>query len=781
MKHLHFLALIFLSISALGQEITISGYVKDSKTQEPLIGASVKLDGTDKGAATNIDGYFEITDVQPTTYNITASYIGYKSQTKFNVVVRSAGNPAYTFLLDENDEQLQEVVVQANPFEKLPETPMSIQTLGAEEIATYPGGNNDIAKVVQSLPGVSGSVGGFRNDIIIRGGAPNENVYYLDGIEVPIINHFSTQGSAGGPVGLLNVSFIEDVTLATSAFHARYDNPLSGVLQFNQRVGDRREGRGNLRVSASEVALTGEGPLFKGDNKESKTSFIGSVRRSYLQFLFQVIGLPILPDYWDYQIKVNHKIDDYNELNFISIGSLDDFSVNAPDDFSAEQQATLEQVPVIRQWSSTAGISWKRRLKNGQGFMNTALSMNTLNNEFNRFDDNENEEGLYFQNNSRESEIKLRYEYTRFLGEWTVSSGASLQQAFYQNNTIDLVNNFEFDADVDFLRYGLFVQSSRTFGNRLDFSFGIRSDGFTESEQNNVMLETLSPRLSLSYALDERKRWRANITSGIYYKLPPFTILGFRENNQYVNRDAEYIRSTHLVAGVERLLGRSARITLEGFYKWYGNYPVSVIDEVSLANKGGGFEVLGNEPIESDGKGRAYGLEFLFQQQYTNNFYGILAYTLFWSEFTGTDGVYRPSLWDSRHLLTFTGGYKFGNNWEIAVRNRFIGQTPFAPVNIPLTLSNYPAVILDFDRLGEDRLDIFNQLDIRIDKKWNFRKVSLNLFLEIQNALNQDIPEPPSFGLNRTEEGVLIDPPQLILIDEESSSLLPIIGIVLDF
>uniref|UniRef100_UPI004048D696 TonB-dependent receptor plug domain-containing protein n=1 Tax=Roseivirga sp. TaxID=1964215 RepID=UPI004048D696 len=239
--------------------------------------------------------------------------------------------------------------------------------LSREEIATYPGGNNDIAKVVQSLPGVSGSVG-FRNDVIIRGGAPSENVYYLDGVEIPNINHFATQGSAGGPVGLLNVSFIEDVTLSTSAFAARYDNALSGVLQFNQRNGNSRNRNLNFRLGASEAALTFEGPLtLPKENEQAKTTFIVSARRSYLQFLFKLIGLPFLPDYWDYQYKINHKIDDKNEINLIGIGSIDDFKVNTPDDITEEQQATLDQIAIIKQWTSTVGISWKHKLESGFG------------------------------------------------------------------------------------------------------------------------------------------------------------------------------------------------------------------------------------------------------------------------------------------------------------------------------------------------------------------------------------------------------------------------------
>ena len=133
-------------------------------------------------------------------------------------------------------------------------------------------------------------------------------------------------------------------------------------------------------------------------------------------------------------------------------------------------------------------------------------------------------------------------------------------------------------------------------------------------------------------------------------------MLGYQNSQRrFVNKDAKYTRSDHLVAGLEYAPGNASRITLEGFYKKYSQYPISLIDGVSLANKGGGFEVLGNEAISSDGKGKSYGVEALYQQKLTKNFYGVFAYTYFHSQFTTTQGNYLPSVWDSRHLISFSG------------------------------------------------------------------------------------------------------------------------------
>ncbi len=788
MKKAFFILSILFSTSIFAQldkTGSLAGAITDSKTGEPLIGVTVLLEGTSLGSVTDLEGFYQIKDIEPKSYSVQITYVGYKPITKYNVVIRSGGNPDLNVSLEESTTELEGVVVTANPFEKLEETPLSIQRLSREEIATYPGGNNDIAKVVQSLPGVSGSVGGFRNDVIIRGGAPNENVYYLDGIEIPNINHFATQGSAGGPVGLLNVSFFEGVNLSTSSFGAQYDNVLSGVLQFDQRNGNNRNFQSNIRVSSSEAALTLEGPLFKGGEEDSKTSFIVSARRSYLQLLFKAIGLPFLPDYWDYQYKITHKIDDYNDLTFTGVGSIDDFSVNVPDDYDEEQQAILDQIPIIGQWTTSSGLSWKRRFKNTPGFMTTALSTNVLNNNFKQYSDNVNQTGLIFDNNSREQETKLRYNYTRFLDQWTVSVGGVIQNANYSNMTLDAANGFSYDNGLNFWKYGVHGQASRSYLNdRLDVSFGVRLDGNTFMNNGNQIYRTFSPRGALSYQLDKAGKWSASASIGRYYKIPPYTILGFENNaGELINQDVKYIQSDHYVVGIEWLITPTTRITIEGFYKRYADYPVSQVDSVSLANLGGDFSVLGNEPVSSVGLGRTYGAEFLIQKKFTKNFYGILAYTLFNSEYTGFDqDTYLSSTWDSGTLLTFTGGYKFGKNWEISARMRYVGRTPYAPIDQQSTLDNYPTIVLDYDRLGEMRLSTFNQTDIRIDKKWNLKGFTLDLFLEFQNALAQSSPSAPSYGLTRDDQGNIIQPRTLKLIDADNSgSVLPTLGIVIDF
>ena len=777
--------LFFLCNNIIAQSTgELSGRILDTQSQQPLEGATVLISGENIGAISDVDGYFKLENIPSKSYNITASYLGYESETQFNIIVKSVGNIPLLFKLGAISENLDEIELISSPFKTNSETPLSTQTFSVVEIETYPGSNNDITKVVQSMPGISPSIGGFRNDIIIRGGAPNETVYYLDGIEIPNINHFSTQGSAGGPVGMVNVSFVREVTLSSSAFGAEYDNPLSGVLAFEQRDGDPNSFGGNFRFGASEAGLTLEGPLFRKEKSEpAKTTFLFSVRRSYLQFLFELIGLPIRPDYWDYQWKIKHEINRYNSLTFIGIGAIDDFSVKAPDEFDAEQQASLEQIPIIDQRSTTVGLSWKKNYKNGKGFMLTAISSNRLENIFARFEDNTSKTGAIFENDSYEWESKLRFQATQYINQWKWSTGFNIQKSSYNNNTSFIFYDIAYETNLNFAKYGFFVKGSRNFFNeRLSLAIGVRSDADSFSQGSNL-IDNISPRLSLSFALTDDQRWKVNTSLGRYFKIPTYTMLGFQNQNLFVNRNASYTQSNHYVAGIEYNLTPASRISVEGFLKQYSNYPISIIDGVSLANKGGGFEVLGNEAINSEGVGQSRGGEFLFQQKLSKNFYGIFAYTYFFSEFSGLDRISRPSVWDSRHLISFVGGYKLKRNWELSARWRFAGKNPYVPTNVEASTLSYPEIILDYDRLGDVKLAAFNQADIRIDKKWNFNKLSFNFYFEVQNFLAQSNPSPEEYGLNRSEDGTIILPRSLIPVttNEGNSSPLPSFGFVLFF
>lgn len=729
---------LFLSFQLFAQNGIVKGTLTDALSNEPIGFANVLVMGTDAGGVTDIDGKYEIAGIKPGLYDIRASYVGFEEQTIYEIQVSSAKPAIVNFKMEENGTDLEEVVVKASPFRKTEESPVSLRTIGVAEIQRNPGGNRDISKVIQTLPGVT-SGGNFRNDLIIRGGAPNENRFYLDDVEVPNINHFATQGSSGGPVGLINVNFIKEVDFYSGAFPANRGNALSSVLNFRQADGrDDRIG-GTFMMGSSDIGATIEGPL------SDKTTFLFSARRSYLQFLFEAIGLPFLPTYNDFQTKIKYKIDQKNEIYFIGLGAIDQFKLNLDANETEEQQFLLNNLPVSPQWNYTNGLVYKHYDKNG--YWTVVLSRNMLNNESKKYfqNDDSSEDNLILDYKSQEIENKLRVENTTRLNSYKLNYGMSYEFAKYNNSTFNKIftsngpQTIDFASDFNLSKYAIFAQGSNKFLNeRLVMSLGFRIDGNFFNANMIDPLDQFSPRFSLAYAITEQ--FSFNFNTGRYFQLPPYTIMGYREGDKLVNKanGISFIRNDQLVAGFEYNTASSSKISLEGYYKRYANYPFLTRDQINLANLGSDFGIIGNEPALSTGKGETYGLEFLFQQRLFRGFYGIGSYTLGFSEFEDRNEELIPSAWDARHIVNITAGKKLGKNWEVGVNWRFQTGLPFTPYSsdsdLVLNWDVNGRGIFDYNLLNTLRTGNINSFDIRVDKKWFFKKWSLNVYLDVENV-----------------------------------------------
>jgi hypothetical protein len=793
------LGIFLCTFQAFGQGI-IRGKVFNPVNNEPVAFANILILNTELGAISDENGMYEITAIPPGLYNVRASFVGFKTSTAFEVQVTLATPVQLDFQLQEDAADLSEVVVSSE-FSRSEETPLSVRRLNTNEIERYPGGNRDISRVIQALPGVA-STPSFRNDILIRGGAPNENKFYVDEIEVPVINHFSTQGSSGGPVGILNVNLIKNVDLIAGGFPANRMDAMSSFFEVQLKDGRRDKMATQLTVGASELTLSNEGPI------SEKTTYSLSARRSYLQGLFRLLGLPFLPTFNDFQLKTTTKLNAKTELTFIGLGAIDNFELNQdiPEEETEEERENrlylLDVLPVQTQWNYATGLKLKRFRENG--YWTFVLSRNMLNNQSYKYSGNDasSDANLLFDYTSQESENKFRAENSIFGKGYTLKYGFNYQYSRYFISNFDrstLASSGEV-IDVEstsfFNQYGAFVSGSKNFyGDRLLISGGIRMDGADFAETASNPLNQISPRVSFSYQL--RPNLFATANAGIYYQKPPYTVLGYRNNEgelENQDNDVRFIRNSQLIAGLEFLVPeKNRRFTAEAFYKKYSNYPSSVRNGIALANLGADFGVIGNEPVESNAEGRAYGLEFLAQQRLFNDFYGIAALTLVRSEFTNpnTEG-FVPSSWDNKFIFSLTAGKRFGKNWEIGARWRFLGGTPYTPYNLEESslITNWDlrnAGILDYSQINAVRLDPFHQLDLRIDKKYYFKRWNLNWYVDVQNMYNFQAEQAPVLIPVRDDSGnILIDPNdpsryQLKLIENPAGSVLPTVGIIVEF
>ena len=789
-----FISFIVFSNTASSQNVKIYGSITNVLNNEPIPFANIIIEGTTIGATSDIDGNYEILNLNAGAYNFKCSYIGFNTDIQSEIKVSSNKSLRLDFFLSENSELLGEVKVRGNTFNKTQASPVSLRTINASEISKSAGGNRDISKVVANLPGVATS-SGFRNDIIVRGGSPSENKFFLDGIEIPTINHFTTQGSSGGPVGILNVNFIREVDFYTGAFPANRGNALSSVMELKLIEGNEEEISGSFALGSSDAGLTLNTPLSK------KSTLLLSVRRSYLQFLFKALKLPFLPTYNDMQFKYTFKPDKKNQFNFLGIATIDDFTLNK--DINNDEKDTLQialnnynlnNLVINKQWNYTIGGTWRHFFNNSNLFF--VMSRNHLDNTALKYLDyaDENSQKI-LDYKSEEIENKTRLEYNFKRNGYSIIIGSNLEDATYTNNTNQIftigdsiitgINN----VDLHFIKYGAFTQISKTyFENKLTSSFGLRIDGnsFTENANSN----NFSPRLSLAYNLNSKTSINSNI--GRFHQLPSYTILGFENNGKYLNKDAAYITCDHAVIGIEYNPTSYSKISLESFYKRYSNYPFSILDSISLANLGDDFGVVGNEDISSISKGNSYGIELLAQQKMSSSIYGILSATYYYSRFEDNEGKLIPSKWDNRFILNMTAGKKFKNNIELGIKYRYSGGSPYTPIDL-INSSNKSIWdinqrgVLDYNLLNTQRLKGQHGLDIRIDKKWFFKSWSLNAYIDIENILNAKRQLPSEYGIDPNlgslveGTGETSESYPLYEIINNSGTVLPSIGLLIEF
>lgn len=781
-----FLIFYFFNLSIQAQNIPVKGRITNSFTNQALAQITVSVQGTRISSPSDSNGNYLLLIPTEGVYTLEFQALGFKTRILPEIQIYQNKPNIFDISLEENKTVLKGVQVVAGLKSKTVESPLSLRIIGIAEIKRNPGGNRDISKALQSLPGVATTTG-FRNDIIVRGGAPNENRFYLDGVEIPNINHFATQGSSGGPVGLLNVDFIREVNFYSGAFPANKGNALSSVLDFRQKDGRNDKQTGALTLGSSDLALTAEGPLWKN------ATYLASIRRSYLQFLFKLLNLSFLPTYNDAQFKIKWKIDSKNELSFLGLGALDRFTLNTAANTTEAQQFQLATIPVNSQNNYTLGAVYKHFGK--KGYTTLVLSRDYLENISTKYQNNDPNSILIQDYHSKEIENKLRLEESDQLGSITLNYGFNLESGTSITHNYNLApsGNFNYNSSLDLVKYGAFTQFSKSIlEDKLGLSLGLRIDGNSFLNQDKNPLKQFSPRISLSYDLGSGLG--LNFNTGLYYQLPAYTLLSFRDNTgNLTNQNAEYISNWESVIGLDFINPSNIKFSAEAFYKLYQHYPFiqNYGDTISLANFGSDFGIVGDRRLVGLGNGRAYGIEFLVQRRVKKGFYGIATLTLVRSEFQDKSGVYIPSSWDSKVFMSFTGGRVFKKGWELGAKLRMSGGTPYTPYNISQSslITNYsinPMGIPDYNQLNSSRLGFFYQLDGRIDKKINWKKISLDFYFDIQNLTNNVYSLAPYLVLDKDSQGNTQTLPgdpsryKTKLLNNTTGNVLPSLGIILE-
>ena len=782
---------MWLPLQLMAQGFTVRGRVVDKLSRQPVAYANVSLYGNPgQGASTDSLGQFRIEHVAPGIHQLSVSCIGYKNLLSPEYIV-SAKLPPVELELEEDASQLAEVTVQAAaPFRRIKESPVSLQIIGLSEIEKSPGGNRDISRIVRSYPGVSFSPIGYRNDLIVRGGSPSENRFYMDGIEIPNINHFATQGASGGPVSILNADLIREVQFYTGAFPADKGGALSSVMDIRLRDGNPDDQTFKATLGASEVSLSGAGHFGE------RTTYLFSVRQSYLQLLFKMLGLPFLPNYIDGQFKIKTRLTATDELIFLGLTGIDNMKLNT-DEEGEDAEYMLSYLPRIKQQTFTLGAAYKHYA--GRHVQTVSLGYNYLANQNLKYTNNDDSspDNLTLDLSSHEQKATLRAENRTHGERWTLTEGVETWYARYDDRTFQRIfasgtqQAWEQQTDLGIVGWGAFASARyRTPDERWTATLGLRLDGCDYSRSMMRFWQNLSPNLSVSWRM--RPAVAINAAVGLYHQLPAYTGLGYKDaTGELANKSLKYMRVANANLGTEWNVTPRVILSLEGFYKYYTRVPLSVADGIPLSCKGNDYGTVGNELLLPTASGRAYGVEASMRWQIPGKFTSVASVTCFRSEYRNDDhSPYIASAWDNRFIANVSGTYDFPRNWSVGAKLSAIGGSPYTPYDEDKSslveawdVQGRP--YYDYSRYNTCRLDAFAQLDVRVDKNYYFRGWRLGIYLDLQNVTKSVLRQQDvlmSTGVIENPEAPAAEQRYVMKrLKQESGTLLPTIGLTVEF
>ncbi|WP_373060280.1 carboxypeptidase regulatory-like domain-containing protein [Gemmatimonas sp.] len=749
-------------VQAAGTTGTITGRITEALKETPVANATVRVLGQEAATQSDSSGRFTLRGVRLGIVTIEVRRLGFAPVTKGNIAVSPAKPAEVAVVLRPIDVQLDAVTVrpEAFPAQMAASTPVSTQTYDAEEVRRQPGAQEDVLRAVSIAPGVGVTSGG-RNDLIVRGGAPFENLFIVDNIEVPNINHFGTQGSTGGPVSLINIRFIESASLSAGGFGARLGDRTSSATTLTLREGNRERLAGELNVAATQYGAVIEGPIGKN------ASFFANVRKSYLDLLFKALGFSFIPSYEDATAKVvwrPTKRDAFSFLTIVARGSI------LFDNSTDSGRVTNSQIVNPGQDQYFSGITWKRLLSRG-------VATTTLGRTWTRYATSQRDSLLVpvLESRSTEGENILRTDITWLAGRGVeIETGTIFKYAsdlrydvtlagFTRRDAGGIPQPLRVDTSFTALRNGTYVQATWQAQPRLRLSVGARNDwyGFLDNAVR------FSPRASASLRVDEVTTF--TLAGGRYYQAPSYIwLVGDAQNAERLKP----FRADQAVAGVTRLVNSDVKVQLEVYGKRYADYPARRFRPQAVLSPSGFDDAttdipFGLEPLESTATGDAYGVELFAQKKFgASPFYGQLSTSLNRTRFTGINGTATRGAFDSPVTANGVLGWRPNAKWEVATRLRGATGLPFTPfVN-----TGSVAGTLDFTRYNTERVGTFLAADLRIDRRFVMRRTQFIAFLDLQNFTNRQNQQAPVWN------------PRTRAVDSNQSiGLFPSIGLNFEF
>lgn len=646
-------------------------------------------------------------------------------------------------------EVSQSITVTDSAFVPAEEIKTSAYLIQRYEIFKAAGAQQDVSRYLQTLPGVAIGTNDFRNDLIVRGGSPLENLFVVDNVEIPNINNFANFASAGGTTSLLDPDLIRDVTFLTGGFPAPFTNRTSSVLQIAQREGSREAFSARVSLGSAGVGAILEGPI-----RKERGSWILSGKRSFLDAFTSDIGIGGVPVNYNFNTKVLYDLTPRDRIWLVNITGVDNIRLGASDrtysDRNRDPELNLIDVRYTG-WRAATGLNWQHLFgERGVGLLGVTNSEGTVSQttkDLFRFGvtggtlaEIIDRTPVLFREKNREGETTVKYDLTAYVPILDkVQAGGSFKiirvrydtaQPFGQDNPYSEVRDINplfLKRDASASQSSAYLQSSRGFGARLNVTLGGRVDNYQALGKTRF-----SPRAGVSYRIGNKLSFRSSY--GLYFQQPLLLFVEAFPQNKGLNP----IRATHVVAGLSYAFNSTTRASVETYQKTYSNYPVSTqLPSFSLANAGDTFAVTDILlPYTSAGRGRVRGVEFLLEKKFRARWYGQANLSLSRTRFSALDRISRPGTYDYPVILNALGGGRLTRNWDVSARLVYLSGKPYTPFQETLSLAQSRGV-LDLSRVNAARAPDYFRLDIRVDRTFRVRNKPLLLFGGVQNLTNR--------------------------------------------
>jgi outer membrane receptor protein involved in Fe transport len=764
---------------SLAQDTTGVGAITGSivgSDGAPASGVAVCVIETSQCAVSGDDGRFRIPDVRAGAYRLEVTPANLGPIQSDPVTVRAGLDGRVEVTLPALEGLTQAVTVTAPAFVAPEEIKNSAFLIQQQEILTNAAALQDVSRFVQTLPGVVPGTNDFRNDIIVRGGSPLENLFVVDNIEIPNINTFANFASAGGTVSILDANLIQDVTFLTGGYPAPYINRVSSVLQIAQREGNRADVGGRATFGFAGAGGIAEGPL-----PGRRGSWIVSARRSILDVFSDDVGFGGVPTLYTINAKAVYDLTPKDRLWVVNVTGFDNIRLGRSDD--AEDFADEINTFDIRYEGqrSATGVNWQRLLgQRSVGLLGVTYSSARVDQQVKDLAANgivppgvPAEEVIaaspvVFREDSGERETTIKYDLTTTL--WSrvkVQAGGSLKFFDIDYDTASPFGNdspyvqepgfapFELTRRFSSSQAGLYVQATQDLTARLNFTYGARVDVYDYLSSTKV-----SPRAGISYAFNDRWSWRSSY--GRYYQQPFFLFLAaFDQNRALVPFEAD-----HYVTGVSYTSAGRMRASAEVYRKQYDNYPVAAdIPQLSLANIGDTFatrDIL--FPLLSAGKGEVTGVELLAERRPGGSWYGQASVAISRARHAGLDQVLRPGSFDYPVVVNLTGTRVFNERWQASARAVYLSGRPYTPFDVATSEAQRRGVY-DLTLVNGLRGTDYFRLDARIDRAFTIGGQRVTFFAGAQNLTNRK--NFATVGWNRTYNRAEIN---------EQNGIFPLVG-----